>query len=359
TYHGSINPCYITAMNATPTALYIRGHVSSCNPGSPIPNNENYYGSLNSYQPTALGCISTYLSKFNIDGQREWSTYYGANNISNANSIKTYENKVYFSGNGYGNLITTSGVFQENSFGENPPYLVQFTENNTRNWGTFCGANTGFPANGSSGADCNLNIDDLGGIYLSGSTALHTNIATSGAYQSDIVGQYNGFVCKFDNQGQKIWGTYYGGNATEYSMITHPYGRDNFYVIGTTTSTTGLTTPNCYQPNLITYDIDNGTPRNIFIAHFKPIPLATETFNQNSFSIYPNPTNGNFTVALKNTTSQNYTLDLFDMIGKKIISQKLNPTQTIITTSNLTKGVYIAKITGNENKSYNTKLIIN
>ncbi len=358
TYYNNNPGSYILALNATRTALYARGNSYTCL--NEVDN--NYYGTSNGYQPTQLNCITTFLAKFSVEGQRLWGTYYAGYNSSSANSIKSYQDKVYFSGDGNGSLIATPGTFQESAGLEISPYLVQFSEDGTRDWGTICGLNTGYPANGGSNASTNINIDDNGGLYLSGTTRLHSNYTTSGAFQSNLSGIQNGFICKFNNLGQKIWGTYYGGNKLEYNLTMHPYNNANFFVVGSTSSTTGLTTPNCYQPNKTAYDTElennGGVIQNIFIAHFEPNPLVNESFKEIEFSIFPNPTNGNFTVTIKNTAFENGTLELFDVVGKKIVSQILNTNQTKISTNNLSKGLYIAKITTNENKSYSSKLIV-
>ncbi len=346
TTYYSFNGNRMLALKATTTALYVRGRINNCNPSFPTDN--NYYGSANGYQPTSLNCFNTFLSKFTSTGQREWSTYYAENNGTSRKSLDVFEDKVYFSGTSSSNLVTTSGVFQESAGQERPPYLVQFTENGTRDWGTYNGSNTGFPAFGGSYDANYTSIDESGGIYLSGVTSLHSNFATTGAYQANLIGQTDGYVCKFDNQGQKIWGTYYGGNLFEYDMIMQPSNNNNFYVVGTSSSTTGLTTPNCYQPSISTYDIDNGTPQNIFIAYFTPRPLSTQTFETLNISLYPNPNNGNFTISCKNDFLVNSNLEIFDILGKRLFQQKLYKNETVINLINFSKGIYITKITKND-----------
>ena len=354
TYYGSINRSYMKAIHANSNALYIRGSVASCDPGSPIPNNENYYGTSNSFQPTAQACIGTYLSKFSVNGQRDWSTYYGALNVVSANSIKTYQNIVYFSGLGSDNSIVTSGTFQNDSLGEYPPYLIQFTANGNRNWGTFCGTNSGFPPTGAVGSPNNIAIDNFGSIFFSGTTLLNSNISTPNAYQQNLIGQYNGFICKFNNLGQKEWGTYYGGNLRENTMIALPYD-NNFYVVGQTISTSGLTTTNCYQTNLETYDIDNGTPQNIFIAHFEPTPLSIQNFDQQSISIYPNPAKD--FVNIDNFNESKITdVSIYDIKGQKVFSEKQNFQKLDL--SNLSDGFYLMKII-TDSETFYRKIIKN
>jgi hypothetical protein len=346
TTYYSFNGNYMLAIKSTTSALYVRGRINNCNPA--FPSDNNYYGSVNGYQPTPLSCLNTFLSKFSISGQRDWSTYYAGSSSTPKKSVDVFQNKVYFSGASSSNLVTTPGVFQGLAGQEFPPYLVQFTENGTRDWGTYNGSNVGYPPfGGNYGADYTT-TDESGGIYLSGVTSLRTNFATNLAYQTNLMGQTDGYVCKFDNQGQKIWGTYYGGNLSEFDMIMYPSNNNTFFVAGTSSSTTGLTTPNCYQPNISTYDIDNGTPNNIFIAHFVPIPLTTNTFNTVNISIYPNPNNGTFTVSGKNDFLVNSNLEIYDILGKLLFQQKLHKNETEINLENFSKGIYIAKITTND-----------
>ena len=49
---------------------------------------------------------------------------------------------------------------------------------------------------------------------------------------------------------------------------------------------------------------------------------------------------------------------MYDLVGKKVLMQNLNASQTTIETNNLSKGLYIVKITDAENISFNTKIIV-
>ncbi|WP_432672793.1 T9SS type A sorting domain-containing protein [Flavobacterium sp. SM2513] len=355
TTYYSFNGNYMLAIKASTTALYVRGRINNCNPA--FPSDNNYYGSSNGYQPTSLNCSNTFLSKFSISGQRDWSTYYADSNGTSKKSLDIFEDKVYFSGVSSSNLVTTPGVFQQSPGLESPPYLVQFTENGTRDWGTYNGSNIGFPASGGNYGSDYTSIDDSGGIYLSGVTGLHSNFATTGAYQSSLNGQTDGYVCKFDNQGQKIWGTYYGGNLSEYDMNMQPSSNNTFFVVGHSTSTSGLTTTNSYQPTISTYGANNGTPQNIFIAHFEPVPLSSSTFNTFNVTLYPNPNKGKFTISCKNDFLENSNLEIYDILGKRLYQQKLYGSETVINLENFSKGIYIAKISKN-NIVLNSKMSI-
>jgi hypothetical protein len=70
-------------------------------------------------------------------------------------------------------------------------------------------------------------------------------------------------------------------------------------------------------------------------------PLSTNVISENKFSIYPNPAS-NY-INLKNIdNNSNYTVSIFDLFGKKIIYNLINP--EYINISNLPKGQYLLRI---------------
>lgn len=342
----------ISGISATETTVYIRGRFVDCGHQPPF---DSYYGTVDSYQPEPLSCSGTYLSRFNVNGQRIWSTYYADYDSTTSNSVKAYGDKVYFSGTGSSDLIASPGSFQTTAGEEIPPYLVQFSEDGTRDWGTFNGSNIGYPASGQSSSN-SVTVDDSGGVYISGEINLHTNVATEGAYQTQLSSFRNGYVCKFDYQGKKIWGTYYGGNGREFEMHSSP-SNDNFYLVGRTTSTSGMTTENCYQSDLKISEL-NGFPINIFISFFEPIPLTTKEFVKMPFAIIPNPNNGNFIVCLENALQKNCIINLYDLLCKKILTQEIITGKTEIHSESLARGIYLAKITADDDSSYSVKFVI-
>jgi hypothetical protein len=86
--------------------------------------------------------------------------------------------------------------------------------------------------------------------------------------------------------------------------------------------------------------------------------LGTNSFENNQFIIYPNPTNDFVTI-----TSSNYntikSIIIYDMLGKVIISKDCNDSviQTI-NTSELNSGIYLIDIVSKDNARTTKKLII-
>lgn len=78
----------------------------------------------------------------------------------------------------------------------------------SRMWGTYFG--------GSNLEMCQSSVLDANGnIFICGETASTDNIATSGAYQTTMLGiNTRGFLSKFSPDGVQQWGTYYEGSLS-------------------------------------------------------------------------------------------------------------------------------------------------
>ncbi|WP_299064583.1 family 16 glycosylhydrolase [uncultured Polaribacter sp.] len=87
--------------------------------------------------------------------------------------------------------------------------------------------------------------------------------------------------------------------------------------------------------------------------------LNLNNFNlENKLTIYPNPTNGKITVKINNF-SNNLNLQIFDVRGKKILTNILKQeTSSIILPTGLVKGIYILKF-NSENTVFWKKIILN
>ena len=367
TYYGLNIPLW--NLKANNLGIYVTSTTLDCPPNWSY---NSYFGTTNSYKPLPENCREIYLTKFNNNGQRDWSTYYGGNlsegvNMKNCLDIKG--DKILFSGTApnYTNQeIATINTYQPNCIGTNginaSNFIAQFNQDGTRNWGTYNGLFTN--SNAILGSNSHIQIDkNSNGFYNYGSTVMQLNVSTPDGYLTTTNNLNNAdvFICKFKDQNTKSWGTYYGGELDEKDIDFHPYNLGNkFYIVGSTQSTAQIATPNSLQPSKQVFDLVNLTPLSaysIFIAHFEPNPLSDQTFSNASFSISPNPNNGEFTVQLNSNLFTKSTLEIFDMLGKKIYIQGLNSEQTTISTKNIEKGIYLVKLTRG-NQIVTSKIVI-
>jgi hypothetical protein len=245
TYYGGTNNSEFGSDCVTNAAgdTYMCGPTSStvgiATPGSHQP----VYGG----GPTAAG--DAYLTKFNSSGVLQWGTYYGGTGSEFFNRLTLDATgdvlAVGYSSSNNGTAIATPGSHQTTIGGQYDAILVRFNSNGVRQWGTYYGG-TGQDYGGSA------SIDPSGNIFLSGDggTVGGTSIATPCSYQPALGGGGNdAYLVKFTSNGRRIWGTYYGGNYTDYCFACSGDGFGNIYLLGLTNgnSTFSLATAGAFQ----------------------------------------------------------------------------------------------------------------
>ena len=282
-----------------------------------------------SYQPAKGLIMDAFLAKFNSDGMRLWATYYGGDDEDRAHAFAVdLNNNLYMSGTTPSlNAISTVDAPQPECGGGVDIFIVKFTAEGMRLWGTYYGG-----SEDEHGRECD--IDAEGNYYMTGYTASENNIATHDAWQPNwsegynkdgsnttdacyvkytpngvlLYGTYLGgsgldygrslrlqtdgsiiivgstqsgglgtngvfqkiksvgkdaFIAKFKTNGQLDWFTYYGGEGTDEGEEMDIDANNNIYITGSVSSTTGIATPGAYK-SLLT----NNTADECMIACF-------------------------------------------------------------------------------------------
>lgn len=222
--------------------------------GIEVDNNNNIYvgghtqstsniATLGTFQATFQGVVDGFIVKFNSNGVRSWGTYFGGSSLDRIWDIALdTNNNIFVVGDTESNdTIATVGSFQvfKGSFDES--FLQKFDNNGQRLWGTFIGGNT---SDYLYSVKC---IKSTGDMVIGGYTESDTNISSPSAFQPQREGAYDGFVMKFNNNGNRYWGTYFGGPASE-EMKTMTISENNNIVIGGYTgSVSGIATLGAHQ----------------------------------------------------------------------------------------------------------------
>ncbi|MFT4612375.1 MAG: plastocyanin [Glaciecola sp.] len=71
--------------------------------------------------------------------------------------------------------------------------------------------------------------------------------------------------------------------------------------------------------------------------------LSVSSFEATSFSISPNPAKSYFTLDLE-TFTNNSTIEVYDVLGKKVVNRKVNAMSSTFDVSNWNSGLYIIKV---------------
>lgn len=118
--------------------------------------------------------------------------------------------------------------------------IAKFSPDGNRLWGTYYGGK-------NFNQITDIKIDSQQNLVISGITQGDTNISTSGAFKSNISGDYDAFLDKFNTSGVRIWGTYLGGENIDAAYALDVDLNNNIYVVGRTKSKSNISINNNFQ----------------------------------------------------------------------------------------------------------------
>ncbi|WP_426484172.1 T9SS type B sorting domain-containing protein [Flavobacterium sp. 2] len=201
-----------------------------------------------SIPPFIFGSKNGIIVKFDTNGNRLWATYYGGMKDNSIRDIKIdNQNNILIIGETQAlTNISTPGSYKPNLNGIGDYYdafLVKFNDSGVRLWGTYIGGDQ----DDSAAA---LDVDDNNNIYIVGFTYSKTNIAINSNFQTQLSlgsgNDHDGFLAKFNTNGNLIWSTYVGGE--NYDELKAIRVKDNYLITGGTTwSYNGISTPGTHQ----------------------------------------------------------------------------------------------------------------
>ena len=192
--------------------------------------------------------VASLLLSCNLYSQnysRAWGTYYGGSNRDWSEAMALdREGSIIFGGKTESHSgITSSGAYQESYGGDDYDcLLVKFSPEGARLWATYIG---GSGNDNITGIVC----DDSGNIYITGgSRSTESNVLTSpGAYRESITGDLDAFLMKFDKDGNKVWGTFFGGKELDKGITIVLDQENNIIIAGRTESTDNIASDGAHQ----------------------------------------------------------------------------------------------------------------
>ena len=78
----------------------------------------------------------------------------------------------------------------------------------------------------------------------------------------------------------------------------------------------------------------------------------------NRFAVYPNPSNGIFTLQINGMLPEMDKIDIYNLFGEKVYSGKPKGLNTTIDLSDKARGVYFYKITSNKQVLTTGKIVV-
>jgi hypothetical protein len=189
------------------------------------------------HQINFKGYTDGFLVKLNSGGGVAFSTYFGGESYDSGQGVGVAPSgQVYICGktSSATNISSGIGVFQSSygTSGRTDGFLASFATGGGFAWATYFGGYFDDALNAVA-------VDSENSIYVTGS-AQSAGLTTLGAYQTGLAGSDDAVLAKFNQNGNIIWGTYYGGTASDIGYAIGIDPTDNIYIGGSTKSNTGI-----------------------------------------------------------------------------------------------------------------------
>ncbi len=220
----------------------------------PVGTSTINFSSAGAFQTSGMGQEEAFLLKLSPSGWRLWCTLYGGGGSEKGMSCTTDNKKnVYMltcTGSSTNNLSTT-GAFL-NSYYQN--LLVKFDSLGNRLWATYYPG--GFPfgpfhriSKVRTDPSDNVVIALTAADYNMNSWFTPSHVASPGAWQQGFGGAKDAVIAKFDEFGNRLWGTCYGGQGDEEIGGLAVDNAGNIFISGVcqAASASVVTSPSCHQ----------------------------------------------------------------------------------------------------------------
>lgn len=230
TFLGGVGEDYSFSTSSNSNSVFITGCTNSAN-------------SINlctagAFQTIINNKLDGFISKFDSNGQRLWSTYYGGSGNDKCNSCCiTLTGGVYVCGetDSVSNVLSTLNCHQNVFAGVKDGFVAKFDSLGTRVWGTFYGGSLDDMAN-------SCKSDKFDNLVVVGTTLSSSNISSIGSPSPLLNGGFDAFLVKFNSQGQRIWSRYFGGTDSDEGNACDIDTAGNIIIAGTSCSPNGYST---------------------------------------------------------------------------------------------------------------------
>jgi hypothetical protein len=231
TYYGGNGHEFVSNMTADATGnVFFTGHTRST----------NLIATPGTYKTTFSGTEIAFLTKFSTTGNLVWGTYFGGNVVDGGQTVKLDNlGNVILAGNARSTIGIANNMPQNMLYGYMDGFLAKFNSSGNIIWSRYVGGNF-------SDKILSVSVDEFNNIYAVGDTESTDSISTPGAFQVVRGSSEDGFLIKYNPNGNRLWGTYIGGSSSEY-MHASGYINGKIFIGGNTDSGNNIATPNSHQ----------------------------------------------------------------------------------------------------------------
>ena len=266
------------------------------------------------------GVDDIFIVKISSEGDIEWKKSFGGSGFDYSFSAIQANDGGYII-SGYTDSTDISGI---TNLGFVDCLIIKLDTNGTIEWQKiYGGSNVELLSSIKKTAD--------GGYIFTGFTN-SDDIDVSVTY-----GNRDYWVVKLNALGTIEWEKTYGGTSFDSGTDIQQTTDGGYVILGSSTS------------NDVDVSVNYGN-EDYWIVKLGPDNLSLSNFSETTtISLYPNPTQDKLTIKL-NYFEPSLEMNITDILGKKIHSQKLDGLSTSINTSSLKSGVYLVTILNGNQK---------
>jgi gliding motility-associated-like protein len=231
--------------------IFVTGSTFSLNLPTMNPGGGAYFQSVNFASTNNTVNLTSYVAKFDSNGNLIWSTFLGGGlGESGIDVWIDNNNDLIVSGmSASTDFPVTSGAFQTTNAGPltgagifGDAYVGKFTNSGVLQWLTFIGGSQDEIGYGVA-TDANNNV------YATGWTRSTNFPVSNDAFQPTYGGGTgDAFVVKFSPTGNRIWGSFYGGTGEERALDC-VFDNQHIFLAGYTSGNLPGPSTGVFQPN--------------------------------------------------------------------------------------------------------------
>ncbi|HTL81711.1 MAG TPA: T9SS type A sorting domain-containing protein [Bacteroidia bacterium] len=316
--------------------LYITGYFYD--PILPIGNSVLHESSNGTYN-------DIFIAKFDSSGNPLWAKGYGGYYMDQGYSISASPGGGCLATGFFSSSNITFDTITLHNPGTTAVYTVRLDSAGNAMWAK-CGT-------GSMNSDCGYatGIDGSGNCYVCGSFA--SPVITFGSISLANGGNINMFIIKYDMNGNELWALGSGGTYIDAAFGMNVDAQGNCILTGE------------YINVAIMFGNDtltNSGMSDVFVAKLNKDNLITSLVQNKegglTWSVFPSPNNGTFTINVgDNNSTENFQLDIVDVMGRIVHSEKCSGSSSYAITIDVPPGVYFAHMTGERVKGVKSFIV--
>ncbi len=276
---------------------------------------------------------TVFIEKLNSVGDFVWAQQVGDTLESQAWAITIdKQNNVYATGyfKNTGDFNPNVGIYNLASNGSFDVFILKLDSSGSFLWAKSFGGSDIDYASG-------IRTDALGNVYATGffNNTVDFNPDTA-IYNLSAPLYYDMYILKLNSVGDFQWAKNVDGNCAATTIAIDE--SDNLYFTGNFAGTAD------FDFNSPIYNLSSISGTDVFVAKYSPTSVGLIENNiDDSFTIYPNPTVGQFTILL-NKPNQIERVEIYDLMGKLVDGKYNISNSTTFNLSVLPSDIYLIKL---------------